>query len=203
MHHWQMGHYGNFVENLSPAEQAMMTFNRAIKIGVMNRYLGKKKMTISHPSQEQQIQRGIQVMNGVIDRAPPLTHDLIVYRGGRKIDPADAPEPGSIIHSPGFASTSLNANVSHHGFSNKGLVFRIHVPQGTRMGPVSAYQIHEQGLEPHENAFKGMEQELLLGPGHSFRVTHPVQYNPQTKIHHLNVQLLPQGPPPPGSLQFP
>lgn len=196
MHQFQVNHYGDFVKSLSLDEKEALDPNKPepIKIARMNSYLtGYKK---APPAMVPHIERGIKTMDQIIQKSPPLTHDLIVYRGLGSIHPDDAPQKGSILYSPGFQSTSLNGFISRHGFSDHDAVARIHIPAGTRLGPITAHQISDYGVRPDENRFMTMEQELLLGRGHHLLVTHPIKWNPMTLTHYLNMKLLPQGPAP-------
>ena len=225
MYDFHMGHYGSFLHDLNHDEKSMLEFYRPVKFNMMNRYLGKddpaafrrnlslygsgdfhsdddiKLMMKDLMKHEHSIKSGINIMNGIISRSP-IPHDMIVYRGMRKIHPDNAPGIGKILHAPGFSSTSLNADISRN-FSIHNAIMRIHVPKGTRMAPVSASQIDDRNLDRKDERFKRMENEVLLGPGHSFQVTKPIYHNPDLKLHILNVKLLPQGPPPEGSHQFP
>lgn len=101
-------------------------------IGYMqiNRYAkGKTKDFTADEMAE--AKRNIEAIDKVIDSAPPLPEDIIVYRGNAKTHKQLKGKAGGSIELEGYVSTSLSARVAH-AFGERKSIMEIRVPAGTK-----------------------------------------------------------------------
>ena len=112
------------------------------------------------------IEKKLQDINAIIDKAIPIEDDCIVYRETSKnwITVADL-EAGKKIHNPGLTSTArINTDSFKHFIADSSAddsyIFRIHLPKGTKCVKI------QQG-------------EILLPSGNDMMVT---SFNPKTGI---------------------
>ncbi len=101
-------------------------------------------------------------LNRIIDKTPPLTQELIVYRG---IDNASymVPDANKLYKNNGFISTSFDMTVANRFGKN---IQRIILMPGTRIFPIS-------GVSHFNN-----EKEILLGSKTVFYVSPQIRHLP-------------------------
>src|SRR4051812_13059258 len=148
MYDWMMSHFRDWINHLTSDQRAMATWDRTVRIGEMNKYLhGNRSYGYDHTGDA--IEEAIQEFDHMIDEAPPLDRDTMVYKGdstGERLGTTQT--RGSIFNSKEILSTSIDPRTSINGFlgtSPQGLLTRIMLPQGTRVAGVTAEQIDAHG----------------------------------------------------------
>jgi hypothetical protein len=128
---------------------------------------------------------------GHLDHATSFktTHDMHVFRGVHKEAlPYHTMHPGTEFTDHGYTSTSLRHGAAMGfgggGYSkdNKAHVFKIHVPAGTKAHHFDSHNVENQ----HEN-------EVVLGRGTRFRVTHH-SVDHENRTHYIHATVVGQHP---------
>jgi len=140
------------------------------------RRLGIKKL------ENLEVSKIVESLDSIIDKAPALEEDTIVYRGcnglffnGTRLDTSII-GIGTKFNDPGFLSTSaIPSRISDIGIIN----LEIELPKGSK----AAY------IEPFTGAGIYVQQEVLLGRNNTFEVT-DIQINENTKQLILKVKML-------------
>lgn len=168
-------HYSGWRDSLSPAHEKGLRFYQSPGFALMNGQLrgldreGLKKGEHATDSDLARAEKASRDLTAAIRKAPPLEHDLTVYRGLSAGQFGDL-KPGSVITDKGFTSTSLTDDVQAVGRASKPATAEIVLPKGTKAGAGSA-------------------RELILAPGSKFRVA---SVGRKGGVMHLKLELVPK-----------
>lgn len=169
-------HYSSWRDGMSPAHEKALRFYQSPGFALMNgqlRGLDTGKLKAGEHATDADLARAGKAskdLTAAIRKAPPLEHDLTVYRGFSAGQFGDL-KPGSVITDKGFTSTSLTDDVGAVGRASKPATAEIVLPKGTRAGAGSA-------------------RELILPPGSSFRVA---GVGRKGGVMHVKLELIPAG----------
>lgn len=167
-------HYSQWRDDMSPAHEKALRFYQSPGFALMNGQLrgldtgGLKASEHATDSDLARAGKASKDLTAAIRKAPPLEHDLTVYRGFSADQFGDL-KPGSKITDKGFTSTSLTDDVGAVGRASKPAVAEIVLPKGTKAGAGSA-------------------RELILPPGATFRV---VETGRKGGVLHVKLELIP------------
>jgi hypothetical protein len=149
-------HYGEWKNNLSPAQEKAMRFYQSPGFALMNgqlRGLDKKDIKADVSFDDADLARAAKAskdLKSAIRKAPPLQEPMTVYRGFSADQFGDL-EPGMQIQDKGFVSTSITNDVGSVGRATRQATAEIVLPRGTK-------------------AAAGSSREMVLPPGSKFRV---------------------------------
>jgi SPP1 gp7 family putative phage head morphogenesis protein len=115
----------------------------------------------------------IRLISEIFDSAPPLTDDLLVYRGVDDVafgDMIEGLKVGQVFGDKGFVSTTLKRDVAFQDFGGDVTLIEIVVPAGNRVvSPLAMMQ--DRSLV---TGTMQVEQEVILNAGSNFRVVSKV-----------------------------
>lgn len=153
-------------------------------VQAINDYLGRSFGDIgkyTKLSEYLDVDKFVNAMDNIIEKAPALQDDLTVYRSvgdifldGNKITTYDV---GTRFNDQAFVSTSV---IPKHISTKSPICLEIEIPKGTK----ALY------LEKFTGVKNYSQQELLLGRNHEFEITSPLKYNPQTGQITLKAKLV-------------
>lgn len=167
-------HHGQWRDSLTPAHEKALRFYQSPGFALMNGQLrgldrgGLKKSEHATDSDLARAEKASKDLTAAIRKAPPLEHDLTVYRGFSATQFGDL-KPGSVITDKGFTSTSLTDDVQAVGRAGKPATAEIVLPKGTK-------------------AAAGSARELVLSPGAKFRVA---EVGRKGGVMHVKLELIP------------
>lgn len=167
-------HHGQWRDSLTPQHEKALRFYQSPGFALMNGQLrgldreGLKKGEHATDSDLVRAEKASKDLTAAIRKAPPLEHDLTVYRGFSADQFGDL-KPGSVITDKGFTSTSLTDDVQAVGRARKPATAEIVLPKGTK-------------------AAAGSARELILPPGAKFRV---VSVGRKGGVMHVKLELIP------------
>ena len=117
----------------------------------------------------------IDSLDKAMSIAPPLSEELIVYRGvkGEGLNFFTSKQVGDVYEDKGYTSTSIDAGVAGNfaqkfGYAdpkNDGLVFRMRIPAGSKGIFPSGYHESLYGIIPDTS-----EAEFLMPRGSKFKI---------------------------------
>jgi SPP1 gp7 family putative phage head morphogenesis protein len=119
------------------------------------------------------VQEEIKLLREVFDAAPPLTDDLLVYRGVDDVafgDMIEGLKVGQVFGDKGFVSTTLKRDVAFQDFGGDVTLIEIVVPAGNRVVSPLA-MLEDRSLV---TGTMQVEQEVILNAGSNFRVVSKV-----------------------------
>lgn len=149
-------HYGEWRNNLSPAQDKAMRFYQSPGFALMNgqlRGLDRKDIKADVSFNDSDLERARKAskdLTSAIKKAPPLKEPMTVFRGFSADQFGDL-KAGAEISDKGFVSTSLTNDVGSVGKAGRQATAEIVLPKGTR-------------------AAAGSSREMVLPPGSKFRV---------------------------------
>lgn len=151
------GHYGDWKNNLTPAQEKGVRFYQSPGFALMNGQLrgldagGLKKSERASDADMTRARAASKNLTAAIKTAPPLKEPTTVYRGF-SADQFGKLEAGQTITDKGFVSTSLTDDAGAVGKASRKATAEITLPAGTK-------------------AAAGSARELVLPPGAKFKVT--------------------------------
>jgi len=166
-------HYGGWRDQLAPAHEKALRFYQSPGFALMNGQLrgldreGLKKSEHAGDADLARAEKASRDLTAAIRKAPPLEHDLTVYRG-LSAEQFGNLKPGQVITDKGFTSTSLTGDVQAVGRAKKPATAEILLPKGTKAGA-------------------GSSRELILPPGAKFKVT---EAGRKGGVMHLKLELV-------------
>jgi len=166
-------HYSGWRDSLSPAHEKALRFYQSPGFALMNgqlRGLDRKDIKADVSFSDADLARASKAskdLASAIRKAPPLEHDLTVYRG-LSADQFGDLKAGQVITDKGFTSTSLTDDVQAVGKARRPATAEILLPKGTRAGA-------------------GSSRELILPPGARFKV---VEVKGKGNTVHLKLELI-------------
>lgn len=101
-------------------------------------------------------------LHKIIDCAPPVDREFIVFRGQRCKTPDEYLKTDQINKIQGMYSTSISATVTDI-FTNTNNLFRIFVPKGTKclwVAPISTKPYEAEILIDHGTLIKFVDQQI-------------------------------------------
>lgn len=166
-------HYGEWKNNLSPAQEKAMRFYQSPGFALMNgqlRGLDPKDIKADVSFNEADLARARKAskdLASAIRKAPPLEEPMTVYRGFSADQFGDL-SPGMELKDKAFVSTSLTPDVAAVGRATRPATAEIVLPKGAK-------------------AAAGSSRELVLPPGSKFRV---VETSTRKGIPHVKLELV-------------
>jgi SPP1 gp7 family putative phage head morphogenesis protein len=140
----------------------------------MNGYLRTGKLPISRgQAYLDEITNMITDLEEVFIKAPPITEDLLVFRGVSDVDFGDMLEGlkvGQVFGDKGFVSTTLKRDVAFQDFGGDVTLIEIVVPAGNRVVSPLA-MLEDRSLVTGTMA---AEQEVIINAGSKFKVVSKV-----------------------------
>lgn len=149
-------HYGDWRENLTPAQEKGLRFYQSPGFALMNGQLrgldtgGLKRQEHASDADLTRAKGASRALHSAIKAAPPLKDDLTVFRGF-STDQFGKLEPGKILQDKGFTSTALTNDAGAVGKAARKATAEVKLPAGTK-------------------AAAGSTRELVLPPNSKFRV---------------------------------
>lgn len=170
------GHYGAWKAAMTPAQDKGLRFYQSPGFALMNgqlRGLDAGKLKASEHATDADMARAAKAskdLTAAIRKAPPLDHDVTVYRGF-SADQFGELKPGMKVTDKGFTSTSLTDDAGAVGRAGHKATAEIILPKGTRAGA-------------------GASRELILPPGSTFRVA---SVGRKGGVTHVKLELVLKG----------
>jgi hypothetical protein len=166
-------HYGEWKDNLSPAQEKAMRFYQSPGFALMNgqlRGLDRKDIKADVTFDDADLKRAQKAskdLHSAIRKAPPLKEPITVYRGFSADQFGDL-KPGMELKDKAFVSTSLTPDVGSVGKASRPATAEIVLPEGTK-------------------AAAGSSRELVLPPGSRFRVR---SVTSRRGVPHVEMELI-------------
>lgn len=166
-------HYGEWKDELTPAQDKAMRFYQSPGFALMNgqlRGLDKSEIKADVSFGDADLARARKAskdLAAAIRKAPPLEEPMTVFRGFSADQFGDL-EPGMQLKDKGFVSTSLTPDVAAVGRASRPATAEIVLPAGTK-------------------AAAGSAREMVLPPGSKFRV---LSVTTRKGVPHVRMELM-------------